>query len=195
MELLTHISDQAVVKMAFSDWETLRDRNFTSVHMPFLSQRMRGAYARRNDCGPTCIAMAIKGFEGFPDLTVDDIAIKYQKAVDQYTTLAELQKAARDYHLSAEYKRPFMAQDMADAIKRGSVTVALVKYSEMPIKKYDFGGWHFILVYGVNDRRLYYRDPLAVDSGELSIGFEDLDHAMSIKDNNMPHQGLVVSKR
>lgn len=164
-----------------------------TLSIPFLSQNGPGADERRNDCGAACCAMIIRGLtEQTP--TVDEIAIAYQPQPNYYMAVTDLLAALRGYGVPANYRRPLYASDIEWNIRLGKPTIALVKYSKLPIQATPFTGSHFIVCYGLEDGRILYHDPLFLHDTGTIISKDDLNLAMSGFEpgENMYFQGIIA---
>lgn len=187
------LNNLVIAAMTPDEWRAIQPTPAT-LNIPHFSQRGPGADARRNDCGAACITMIVNGLTD-RSFTVDDIALKFQDRPNRYMSMRTIISALRFYGLKSEYKRPLTPDKIKEAIQSGNPVIALVKYSAMPQKFAKFNGSHFIVIYSIsNTERFLYRDPLANNNTPLSMTADQLSRTMSVfeKDENLPHQGLVI---
>lgn len=200
MDVIWRNDEVVIVAMPVEAWEALTVEPEPEpvdcvLSIPHLSQNGPGADARRNDCGAACVAMVVNGLQGRA-LTVDEVAIKFQKRPNRYMGMGDLIEALRFYGLDAVYTRPIRAEMMAAALAAGRPLIALVKYPQLPKQWANFSGSHFIVIYGIEGEVVRYHDPLSlVETSAATVA--EMMVAMSGFDagENLPYQALIVHER
>ncbi len=134
---------------------------YKRLAVPFVSQLGHYANKKHNDCGAACVAMIIRAF--FPDdkTTVDHLYYMTGVSGDNYLSVWNLINLLKAFKIKSERVVGKKIEDFIDA-KKG--VIALIKYSE--IQKWElnpnsyFGGQHFVVVIGYNDKHYFVHDPL-----------------------------------
>ena len=166
--------------------------NYLALPVPHISQRGATADKRSRDCMAACVVMVLAMFR--INKTVDSIAGQFQNPPNTNMNFADGMAALSWYGVKRGYKRPFMADAIIAAIKDNHPVIALVKYPHLPYKAVDFGGYHFIVCYGVTDEgAILYHDPLFKSDTKTEISIDALDVAMSNypTSDNRHYQALV----
>lgn len=158
-----------------------------------VSQMGPGASENRNDCGAACAAVILRK-RGHSNVTVDEIADRYQRKPNKPMWVSEVRQALSGYGTSSEYKPGLTPNTIEEKLREGKPIIALVSYPELPHQAINYDASHYIVVYGVlEDGSFLYHDPLS-DGRELVIQREQMVKALQkvTKDNNSPNQGVIV---
>ena len=200
-KLIYKTGEERIIVMSAQEWSeyNVGEDDSTILPIPHLWQNSPTARKRRNDCMAACAAMCIHGLTNERP-TIDYIAERWQRTPNQYMSFTDGGKILRAYGLTGvhnnPWQKPLRARGIAAAVEAGSPVIALVKYPKLPRQFVEFSGSHFIVVYGVDNGRLLYRDPLAASDETLDCSLETMDAALSgfVENENAPFQGMIVSR-
>ena len=161
--------------------------------VPHVPQNGPTADARRNDRGAACSAMIIQ-WETGRDVTVDELAVRYQQEPNKYMSFSDISTMLRDYGVGSEKAEGFRPDDVVDYIMNDGPCILLVKYPHLTQKCIQYNGSRFVVAYGYDGehKEVLYHDPLCKTGGQR-IKLGELDKAMSLfTGGNRPYQGLLV---
>lgn len=135
------------------------------LNIPYLSQiNGIGADGFRNDCGPTCCWMLLKGYDLLkPEETVDKLYQSVVKNGDRYTSWQENKELLQKHGIYSLYDWDLRISDLEKSLLNGHAIMVLVHYGLLRngIKTYSaFSGNHFMLVVGMDEENFYVHDPL-----------------------------------
>lgn len=130
----------------------------------WISQHGPTATHTADDCGSACIAMATHYLTD-QNPTVDQVSAAGEIPTSAtWSSLRQLQRAARTFGLRARFIRPLMPQHIKDQIQHGKPCIALVKYDEIQTTQPPRA--HFILLVGYSPESVIYHDP-NLDPGDF----------------------------
>ena len=133
--------------------------------VPYLSQiNGLGAGGFRNDCGPTCCWMLLKGFGLLKEgESVDSLYRSVVKYGDRYTSWQENMDILQAHGVFAQYGWDLRIRDVEESLKKGFVVMALINYGVLrqTINTHStFSGNHFLLVVGMDEAHFFLHDSL-----------------------------------
>jgi GH25 family lysozyme M1 (1,4-beta-N-acetylmuramidase) len=166
-------------KMQGSDIEVKKTKVITvqpegdliKLDIPYVSQYSPSANSHTADCGPTCLAMIINAnpVKG-EQRTVNELYKLYlkKKGPQDYTNWTDMIKICRSERLGSERKtngsKAEALKDLQTLIRGNRPFVVLVKYRfwKEAARINRFGGSHFVLVTGFDEKHVYIHDPLFI---------------------------------
>ena len=168
--------------------------------IPYLSQiDGQGAKDYRNDCGPACCWMLLKGYDRLAsDESVDSLYQSVVKSGDRFTSWMENITILRTHGLYPHYRWRMKINDIEEHLSRGYAVMALINYGVLKdhISTYSsFSGNHFLLVIGVDDENFILHDPLwkSDDGKNLYVNKSVFEKAWSEADG-IQSSGLVMTE-
>jgi hypothetical protein len=166
--------------------------------VPYRSQWDADAILVKSDCGPACVAMML-GYRSI-GVTIDDISKFLGMGPSKnYTTPADLQKAAKKWGLALEVVSGWTLEQFVGC----APCIMLVHYGTIPDRMdAKYMGGHWIILLGVNGNNAVYHDPdwwgpsrdlgagRVVDTVRMALAMRDC-----MIDGNQQGLGLVMTLR
>jgi hypothetical protein len=174
--------------------------------IPYKSQLDSDAGDFRNDCGPTCLAMILHGFN--VEVTTNAVYRKTGAKANGYVSVSQLMRAGQAYEVPFQYFSAWTLDTLKESVKGGRPVIALVHYEEFvkvnpgTSTQYRFNGPHFLVILGYDDQYIYVNDPLwsgarRKEGERKRWTYAQFNKAWGAnhKDGNRNYSGIVSAKR
>jgi hypothetical protein len=171
--------------------------------IPYKSQVDPDANEFRNDCGPTCLAMALNAFK--VEVSTNAVYRKTGAKANGYVSVSQLMRAAQAYGVPFDYFSGWNIAKLKEAVKQGKAAIPLVHYgswSSTGKTQSNFTGPHFVVVVGYDDEYIYVHDPLwwgnrRKEGERKRWTYKEFEKAWKecSKDGNRNYSGILCTRK